>query len=559
MIKPIVGIIGGKGKMGNYFANFFKKNGYEVIISDVGTKLGNKALAQKADLVIVSVPIDRTKEVIQEVAPLVKRTGMLMDLTSVKASPMESLKKTKASYLGCHPLFGPTVNLDGQVIIICPGKGKLGQMWLKNLLEKNGAIVRELTHKKHDELMSYIQTLTHFSHIAFADALRKSGIPIKEFIKYPSPVYMLELYMMGRILNQDPKLYANIQLSNSMNIKAVESYLKSCRELAETIERKKFKDNVKFFKKNTEYLGHFTKIAMDESDRLLRHLKLPQKSRLFRRETKPKRSDIAILGPQNTYSDLALRRFDKKANPWFALSITEVFELVADGKVKAGLVPIENTTSGSIRETLDDLYESNVHVEQVMGFPIKLNLASTVKCSLKKIKAIYSHTQPLLQARQFLKKNCPDATLIPMSSTTAALDRMLSEDKEGTVVIASPTATEVHHLKLIKESIQDDKNNTTYFALIKKGPVSKSTPKAKKISIAFHFKKDSPGSLNAVLQTFAEAKINLAKIESRPSVKVHGEYVFYIDFDGNTGNKKTQAVLTSIKAKVAKLKVLGSY
>jgi len=560
MKKPLIGIIGGKGKMGAYFADFFEKNGHEVIISDIGTELTNSHVAKKADVVVVSVPIDRAEEVILEVAPLVKKSGLLLDLTSVRSNLMEGLKKANAAYLGCHPLFGPTTAIHGQTFIICPGKGRLWQLWLTRILESNGVIVRELTAQKHDELMSYIQTLTHFSHIAFADALRKSGIPIKEFIKYPSPVYMLELYMMGRILNQDPKLYANIQLSNPTNIRAVESYLKSCRQLAETIERKKFKENVDFFKKNSEYLGHFGRIAMDESDRLLRHLKLPQKSRLFRSELKPKKTDIAILGPQNTFSDLALRKFDKKANPWYALSIPEVFELVARGKVKAGLVPIENSSSGSIRETLDELYETNAYIEELIGLPVTLSVASTQDFSLKKINTVYTHAQALLQCRGFLKKYCSGATLVPMSSTSAALERMISEDKEGTVAIASPDAVEAYHLKTLKDSIEDDKDNTTYFALIKKGSIPHHPQiDAKKTSIAFHFKEDSPGSLNTILQTFAEGKINLTKIESRPSGKVRGEFIFHVDFEGRSDAQRVQAILKSIKAKVAKLKVLGSY
>lgn len=559
MKKPIIGIIGGRGKMGNYFASFFERNKYEVLISDQRTELSNKQVAKKADVVIVSVPIDRTEEVIQEVAPHVKKSGLLMDLTSVKAMPMENMEKTKASYLGCHPLFGPTASIHGQIVILCSGRGVMWHRWLKNLLEDNGALVRELTPQKHDELMSYIQTLTHFSHIAFANTLRKSGISIKEFIKYPSPVYMMELYMMGRILNQDPKLYASIQLSNPANIKAVESFLRSCRQLAETIERKKFRDNVDYFKKNADYLGHFSTLAMDESDQLLKYLKVPQESRLFKRNIKPKISDIAILGPSNSFSDMALKRFEKNENPWYANSITEVFEIVEKGKVKAGLIPIENSSTGSVRESLDELYENNVHIDKILGLPIKLSMVSTVKCSVRKVKTVYSHIQALLQCRQFLKKYCPDAALVPMSSTTASLERMFNEDKEGTVAIVSPMAVETYNLRIIKESIEDDKDNTTYFALIRKGPADLTKVGNKKTSIAFHFKKDSPGSLNTVLQTFADAGINLTKIESRPSTKISGDYVFHIDFEGNAGSQEAQAALKTIKSKVSKLKVLGSY
>lgn len=559
MKKPIIGIIGGKGKMGNYFVNFFERNKYEVIISDQKTELSNTEVAKRADVVIISVPIDRTEEVILKVAPHMKKSALLMDLTSVKVGPMEAMKKEKSDYLGCHPLFGPTASIFGQIVILCSGRGVIWHHWLKKLLEDNGAIVRELTPQKHDELMSYIQTLTHFSHIAFANTLRKSGISIREFIKYPSPVYMMELYMMGRILKQDPKLYANIQLTNPANLKAVESYLASCRQLAETIEKKKFKDNVDYFERNADYLSDFSTIAMDESDRLLKHLKLPQKSRLFKKSLKPKKSDIAILGPPNTFSDMALKRFKKGENPWYAASITEAFELVESGKVKAGLVPIENSSTGSVRESQDELYESDVYMEEVFGLPITLSVVSTQQCSLREIKIVYSHPQALLQCRHFLKKYCPEATLVPMSSTSAALERVFNEDKAGTVAIVSPAALENHSLRVIKDAIEDSRENTTYFALIKKGMTQRFRPGATKTSLAFHFKKDSPGSLNTVLQILAEAGINLTKIESRPSSRISGRYIFHVDFEGSVETEKARSALRAIKVKVAKLKVLGSY
>ena len=559
MKKPVIGIIGGRGKMGSYFTDFFERNGYKVLVSDLRTMLNNRQLAGKADVVIVSVPIEKTEEVILKVAPHIKKDGLLMDLTSVKTMPMKALSKTKSSYLGCHPLFGPTAGTRGQIVILCPGRGVMWRRWLKNFLEENGIIVRELSAEKHDELMAYIQTLTHFSRMAFSDALRKSGIPISEFIKYPSPVYMLELYMTGRILNQDARLYADIQMKNPANIKAVSSYLSSCRHLAETIERKKFKDNVDFFRKNAEYLNHFTALAMEESDDILRCLKLPHESRFFAREIKPKKTDIALLGPPNTFSDQALRKFKPKENPWYADSIGEVFELVLEGKVKCGLIPIENSSTGSVRESLDDLYENNVHIDEVLALPISLVVAGTAKCPLREIKTIYSHAQALLQCRRFMKKYCRKAKLVPMASTAAAVERVFNEDKEGAVAVVSADAANIYRLKIIRESIEDKKGNTTCFAIIKKGTAGRSKTNPKKTSIAFHFKKDSPGSLNTILQDFAEAGINLTKIESRPNIRIAGNYIFHIDFEGGIESKKAQTTLKSIKTKVAKLKVLGSY
>lgn len=558
-MSKVIGIIGGEGKMGAYFADFFRKNGFEVIISDQKTQLTNKQLAKTADVVVVSVPIDQTNAVIEEVAPLIKKSGLLMDLTSVKVGPMEHLKKTKAAFLGCHPMFGPTTKMDGQIVILCVGRGKLWHRWLKGLLEQNKVIVRELQPKKHDQLMAYIQTLNHFSEIVYADALRKSGIPIQEFIKYPSPVYMLELFMMGRILNQDPRLYTGIQFENKENFKALQSFLQSARELADTIEQGEYKKNIQFFNRNAKYLDEFKKVAHRESDRLLKYLQLPQKRQLFEKEPAPKGHDIAVLGPRNTYSDMALQRLKKNAKAWYATSISEVFELVKKGKVKEGLVPIENTTTGSVRETLDELYEDGMHIESIIAQPVQLALAGIKKVPTSAVKTVFSHSQPLLQCRQFLKKKCKKSSLVSVASTAAALERVMMENDEYHAAVASPAAIKAYGMVVLQDSIEDDKSNTTYFALIKKG--SKVLPKrdAKKTAIAFHFKKDSPGSLNGILQDFAQRKINLTKIESRPNPKVKGEYVFYIDFEKNLTDPGAQEVLSIIKSKVARLKILGSY
>ncbi len=556
MKNIVIGIIGGKGGMGSYYARFFSQNGYKVIISDLKTKLTNKKLAKDADVIIISVPIDKTEAVIKEVGPYIKAGKLLMDLTSFKVFPMEAMSKYKCDYLGCHPMFGPTANIAGQFVIICPGRGNKWFKWLKELFIENGVIVKELTADQHDELVAYIQALTHFSDIAFADSLRKSKIPIQKFIEHESPIYRLELDMMGRILAQDPYLYANIQIKNPLSKKVMKSFIESCEKLFETVKNKNVNQNVAFFKKCSKYLGGFCKEAMNESDKLLAYLEIGKKAI---KKQDIKKCNIAILGPKNTYSEMALEKHNKKAKPWYANSIAEVFEMVVKDKVQEGLVPIENSVAGSIRETLDELYYENTWIEKVIAQPINLALVGKRKIPVSRIKIIYSHTQPLLQSRGFLKNNCPKATLVPVASTSAALERIIKEDGDTTVAIASPIAAKAYRLSLLSHSIEDDSNNTTFFALIKKRQKINKAKNTKKTSIAFHFNKDSPGSLHAILKDFAESNINLSKIESRPNIKVRGQYVFYIDFEKGIQNKEVQKVLKKVEKKVAHLKVLGSY
>lgn len=558
MKKPIIGIIGGRGAMGKYFASFFERNGYKVIISDRRTTLSNKQLAKKADVVIISVPIDKTEEVISEVVPHMKKSGLLMDFTSFKTFPMKAMNKAKASYLGCHPLFGPTAPIEGQLVILCSGRGKKWFNWWKDLLIKNKVIVKELTAKKHDELMAYVQALTHFSDIALVDTLRKSGIPIREFLGYESPVYRLEMDMMGRILAQDPNLYANIQIKNPLSSKVVNNFIKSCQDLGKTIEKSDVKGNINYFKKCAKYLGDFCETAMNESDRVLNYLNIsPEKTDV---QDKKIKYDIAVLGPKNTYSDMAVKKYNPKAKIYYTSSIHQVFDRVIRGKEREGFVPIENSLTGSVRETLDELYNNNVWIEKVVAQPIHLSLVGIKNTPLSKIRTIYSHAQPLLQSQGFIRDNCKKASRIPVASTTAALERVVRERQKDTVAVASPYVAKMYGLEVLKDSIEDFEDNTTYFALIRKNSKSKIlNSNAKKTSIAFNFDKDSPGSLFTVLQDLSDNKINMTKIESRPSTKERGEYVFYIDFDGNIEKPKIKRTLGAIKNKVARLKILGCY
>ena len=557
MKNPIIGIIGGKGKMGKYFSDFFERNGFKVLISDKGTTLSNKQLAKKTDVVLVSVPIHLTKVIIEEVAPHVKKTGCLMDLTSLKVFPMDAMKKAKASYFGCHPVFGPSTSIAGQLVIVCPGRGKKWLNWWKDILVKNKVNVRELSAMKHDKLMAYVQALTHFADIALADTFRKSGLSIKELMEFPSPVYRLEMDMMGRILNQNPKLYANIQIDNPLSAKVMNDFIASCQDLTKIVEEKKNSKFEKYFKINSEYLGDFASQAMIESDRLIDEI---TGSNIPTNPFPPnggRQYNLAVLGPANSYSDMTARTKYPKKKLWYTASINEIFDLVLKGKIEHGLVPLENSLSGSVRETLDTLYSQNVWVSEVIAKPIDLILAGPKKVSLSKIKTIYSHPQPLIQAQDFLQKNCPKAVLIPLSSTSAALDRVARDQDPHSVAIGPVMGIRAHKLTSIVKSIQDQKNNITYFGLLsKKKLISK---KANKTSIAITFKKDSPGSLLTILNLFGEEDINLTKLESRPNRQISGQYIFFIDLEGGMNDVKIKKTLKAIKRKVETFKVLGSY
>lgn len=274
MEKPLIGIIGGTGQMGQWFKKFFEKNGCKVLIASRKTNLKPEECAAKCDVVIISVPITSTVRVIKEVAPYVREDALLMDFTSLKKEQVEAmLKNTNAAVIGAHPVFGPSVeSIKNQTVVLCPARPKKWLPWIKNIFEKNGALVRITTPEKHDKMMSIIQGVTHFSTICIAHALKQLGIDVSESLHYTSPIYKLRMDMVGRLLNQDPELYADIQMLNPENKKAIEAYIRSTRELIGIIKRKDREEFIKFFKEGADFLGDFKKEATEYSDYLIEQL-----------------------------------------------------------------------------------------------------------------------------------------------------------------------------------------------------------------------------------------------------------------------------------------------
>jgi prephenate dehydratase len=269
--------------------------------------------------------------------------------------------------------------------------------------------------------------------------------------------------------------------------------------------------------------------------------------------------DIAILGPENTFSDLAAQKYNRHLNRYFCQSISEIFNKVIHGLAKEGLVPIEVAGQGLLSETIDELFASALYIKQVIIFPIIHCLATLPSSNFQKIKVILSREQALAQCSHFLHTNFPHATLIRTTSTTEAMQRLVRENKTEAAAIGSKQAAIELGLKILTENIGNNQNNKTKFIVIsKKKPIfpnNKNTYSA----ISFYFSQNKPGSLFLVLKAFACEQINLTKIESYARGKEFGEYVFFIEFKGSLLNPQVKKTLKTIQLLVAKLKIYGSF
>lgn len=557
--------------MGRLFAEFFEERGLCVFISDVGTKFSNKNLAKQSDMVIVSVPIDKTKKVIEEILPNLKKGSAIADFTSVKEMPINAMLKAKngVEVFGMHPMFGNSNPIPGQTVLMCSTKrsGKYFK-WMRKFLSENGAVVKVMKAQEHDHLMAVAQDLIHFIEITCADGLRLSGIPIKNLLPYISKASELKIMSSARILDQDAGLYGSMQMKNPYNLKFLNSYKKTVENLISIIQKKDLQSFKKYFATTNKYLDKYADEAYRESsfliDKLIENRNKLNAQKLIKKEL-PSKKHLAVLGPKYTYSDLVAEKFNKNIKKYYAKDIEGVFTLVEAGKVSCGIVPIENKLDGTIRETLDLLFKKKVHISAMINLPIHHCLIALPHSKPADIKRIISHQQALNQCKQYLQKYFSASSQEAYSSTSSAIKKMIFSGDKTLAVIAAQESAKAHNLKIFAENIEDDHDNNTKFFIIKKGDykatnsVQKNSTKSAKTSIAFYFDKDSPGSLFSVFKDFAEAKINLTKIESRPTRKEFGDYIFYLDFEGTPEDTKTKLILRKIQQKVSHLKVLGAY
>ncbi len=262
---------------------------------------------------------------------------------------------------------------------------------------------------------------------------------------------------------------------------------------------------------------------------------------------------IAYLGPIATWSHQAAReKFGASVDYSPQSSIAEVFNVVARGKADYGVVPIENSTEGAVSYTLDQFMDSELRVCAQFLLKIENNLIA--KVPREKIRTVYSHPQVIGQCRQWLRHNLPDVDLVEVSSTTRAAE--LASKEPDSAALAGCMAAEVYHLDILESSIQDSPNNTTRFLII--GPNGCPPTGDDKTSIMFSVQ-DKPGALFSALAPFKDLRINMSKIESRPSKRKAWEYFFFVDVDGHADDPALVKALAELQKHCSFVKILGSY
>ncbi|MBD2196091.1 MULTISPECIES: prephenate dehydratase [Calothrix] len=278
---------------------------------------------------------------------------------------------------------------------------------------------------------------------------------------------------------------------------------------------------------------------------------------------------IAHLGPPGTYAEQAAVIYANwlKQNTGIEAtlcpypSIAQSLQAVAQGNTQLTVVPVENSIEGSVTMTMDALWMlDSLRIQLALILPITHTLISCAT-SLDEIKTVYSHPQALAQCQGWLEQFLPNVQLIPSNSTTEAL-KLLKEDTTS-AAIASMRAAELYNLPTLATGINDRPENCTRFWVISQGETDnsyhKSSASRTHTSLAFSLPANLPGALVKPLQIFAQLDINLSRIESRPTKRSLGEYLFFMDLEADADTPKMQSALAELNSYTEILKIFGSY
>jgi prephenate dehydratase len=265
---------------------------------------------------------------------------------------------------------------------------------------------------------------------------------------------------------------------------------------------------------------------------------------------------VLYAGETGSFSQKAcLQFFGPDIEHTHCASFREVFKAVDEGAATLGIVPVENSQTGSIHENYDLLLEYDLRIVGEITLRIRHNLLGNERSSVSDIQRVYSHPQVFQQCRDYLSEH-PTLDLVACKDTASAVQRIKESGETAEAAIASKEAAQLFHMKILEEGIETNPRNFTRFVVISRddfleGPRNKS-------SIIFSVS-DQPGSLCELLKMFAENHINLVKLESRPIDTRPWEYLFYADVEIDIFDERFSAILEELRGKTEFLKLLGSY
>ncbi len=588
-------LIYGMGGMGKIFKEFFETRGYFVKGYDIRKELSeiDENEIGDFDVVFLCVPMDCIEESLKKIDKLNKR-ALIVDIATIKATSVPHLEKYGFDYLSIHPMFGPESEIGLSNIIIVSESGREEERTILEEFRKAGAILSHLSIEEHDRRMAEIQGTAHFLLFLFALTLKDR---FKNEFDIASPIFLVMHKLASRIINQDWRLYYHIQKNSEKirqeiveNAKLLDEVLKDENNFKSLIhDLRKFFRN---YKDSTFILDSYkATVEVDRIDELRGYIRaldslilrlienrvhagkkvaiekrrlnepievsqiedvkireLIQKTNLnplyiseifenIMRLTKEEEyrtlkigKKIAVLGPQGSFSEeTALELIGSRLPVVYKNNVEGIFKAVENGEADYGLVPIENSLHGTVIQTLDSLLKYDVEVFAECESEIRHNLVAKRKLNPKEIQVVFSHPQAIAQCSEFLNNYLPHAEIRYTRSTSEAIEML----DDSSAAIASNLAAKLYRLHIIKRDIQSNNINKTRFYIIRKRSERLGEGD---VTCIFFGVDDKPGALYQVLEIFYRHKINLRKLESRPSGNRLGDYVFFAEAERKLGN-----------------------
>lgn len=269
-LRSIV-IVGGHGQLGGLFKRMFELSGYQVKVLGSQDWDNAEQLVQDAGMVVVSVPIHLTDTVIKKL-PQLPDDCILCDLTSIKAEPLAAMLEAHCGpVVGLHPMFGPDIpSMAKQVIICSDGRMPETYQWLLKQFEIWGASICAIDAEEHDNGMTLIQALRHFTSFAYGSHLSQENPNLDTLVQLSSPIYRLELAMVGRLFAQDPDLYGDIIMSSQRNIDMIKRFHQRFGEAIKILDNQDKQAFIEQFNAVSTWYGDYSQQFMRESQNLLK-------------------------------------------------------------------------------------------------------------------------------------------------------------------------------------------------------------------------------------------------------------------------------------------------
>ena len=268
-MPKIITIVGGRGQMGRLFSSLWQHYGYSVRSLDNDDWNDAEKLLSGCNLVIICVPIHFTLSIINKLALYIPEKTILADFTSIKTLPIQNMLRIhKGPVLGLHPMFGPTIaSPHNQVIINCGGRPDYD--WVIESLAKIGFTITDMTAQAHDQAMSFIQGIEHFSTFVLGTFLKSHNEHPSDLFNLASPIYQAKLALMGRIFDQDANLYADIITADNNRLALIDEYAKYFQHWINILKNKGQDGFITEFNQTKQWMGEFTHKAQLASDEFL--------------------------------------------------------------------------------------------------------------------------------------------------------------------------------------------------------------------------------------------------------------------------------------------------